>query len=235
MIIIPVVDILDGQAVHARHGRRDLYQPVNSPLCPNPCPSEVIKSYLSVFSFQTFYLADLNAIMHKGDNRRTILGLAKEHPQYAFWVDAGVRSMEYDHDHGVIPVIGTETGISVHDLKQLQSRNDYILSLDFMNAGFIGDPELLAHGEYWPQRIIIMPLDRVGSRSGPDTELVASIRSRVPHCALYLGGGVRNSGDLDRLAESGISGALIASALHEKSLGPAELSPYKIRTKKTPA
>ena len=33
-ILVPVVDLLAGQVVHARRGERSRYQPIQSPLCP---------------------------------------------------------------------------------------------------------------------------------------------------------------------------------------------------------
>ena len=103
-----------------------------------------------------------------------------------------------------------------------------------MNGDLIGDPELLAHSEYWPERIIIMSLNKVGSRSGPDLEFVASIQTLVPDRQFYIAGGVRDRNDLARLAETGIHGALVASALHEQSLVHNDLVDYENQAKKTP-
>src|SRR5690606_40358176 len=86
----------------------------------------------------------------------------------------------------------------------------FALSLDFARDDFLGPVELLQQPELWPQRVIAMNLDRVGSNGGPDTVLLRTLRSSAQ--ALYAAGGVRNETDLQTLAAGGIAGALIASA-----------------------
>ena len=51
----------------------------------------------------------------------------------------------------------------------------------------------------------------------------AQIRAAFPRTTMITGGGVRDLDDLRRLAESGIDGVLIASALHDGSLTPQQL------------
>lgn len=226
MIIIPVIDLLDGLVVLAKKGARDLYRPVNSRLCSDPLPLAVINTFISLSPFHTIYIADLNAIMHKDDNLELIVKLVNTFPQLEFWVDAGNRSMELNGLDQVIPVISTETGTSPDDLANYHSENRYILSLDYMNGDLIGDPRLLALTELWPDKIIIMSMDLVGSRSGPDTNLVSNIQLQIPKKKLYIAGGVRNSGDLATLADMNVSGALIASALHNQDLNRQDINLY---------
>jgi selenide,water dikinase len=54
--------------------------------------------------------------------------------------------------------------------------------------------------------------------AGPDLAKLASIKMRTKHSNIYAAGGVRNSADLEALKASNISGALIASALHNGAL-----------------
>ena len=61
--------------------------------------------------------------------------------------------------------------------------------------------------------MIVLDLARVGSGSGVDFDLFASVRDAVPGVALMAGGGVRDAGDLTRLASAGCDGALVATAL----------------------
>ena len=66
MKIIPVIDLKDGVVVHAQQGIRDLYQPINTALCQSSDIYQVIEAFLGVYDFDTFYIADLNAITHQG-------------------------------------------------------------------------------------------------------------------------------------------------------------------------
>ena len=234
MIIIPVIDLLNGLAVHARQGERNSYQPVDSPLCRDPRPSAVIAGYLSLFPFDKFYIADLNAIMKNGDNRRLIMELVKEYPEFDFWIDAGEQSNEFHSLEQIYPVLGTETGIGIIDLEQWSYPDKIILSLDFMNGNLIGDPDILSHDEFWPDKVIIMSIDKVGSRSGPDTDLISNVQSRVSGREIYVAGGVRQISDLSILAGTGVNGVLLASALHDQTLGMSDIFTCTFQAKKTP-
>jgi uncharacterized protein related to proFAR isomerase len=73
--------------------------------------------------------------------------------------------------------------------------------------------------------VIVLDLARVGSRAGPDVGLVGELCARFPELELLAGGGVRDIADLRALAEAGAAGALVATALHGRAIGPDELRP----------
>ena len=105
--------------------------------------------------------------------------------------------------------------------------NELILSLDFKGDTFIGPKPLLDCPErYWPQRVLAMNLERVGSAKGPDFELIVNLAQRVPGCRVYAAGGVRSLEDLEHISATGAAGALIASALHDGRIGPSELKRF---------
>ena len=82
-------------------------------------------------------------------------------------------------------------------------------------------PDLLANPGCWPERVIVMTLDRVGSHGGPDLDRLRAVKSAARK--VYAAGGVRDAADLHALAEAGIAGALIASSLHNGRLTAADL------------
>jgi uncharacterized protein related to proFAR isomerase len=98
-----------------------------------------------------------------------------------------------------------------------------VLSLDFRDDAFQGPGEILAEPALWPRRIIVMTLARVGSGAGPDLGRFAEIRSIASGCEIYAAGGVRDAADLSALKAAGASGALIATALHERRIVRADL------------
>jgi len=69
-----------------------------------------------------------------------------------------------------------------------------------------------------------MALTRVGSASGPDIHLLTSIKSRAAGRQVYAAGGVRDAADLTALAGARISGALIATSLHNGKLTGAQIA-----------
>src|SRR5437868_40616 len=66
-------------------------------------------------------------------------------------------------------------------------------------------------------------LARVGSAAGPDLERLAAIRQLSGRRLVYAAGGLRHAGDLDELKNAGITGVLVASALHDGRLTRADI------------
>ena len=228
MHIIPVIDVKGGLVVAARQGKRQTYKPLASPLCPQPELPAVIPAYLSVFPFRTFYIADLNAIEENGNNHALITRMLETHSDISLWIDSGTDPFLNDNTvrfrDRVSNVLGSETGITREQLDYYTRKSDCILSLDFRGGELLGNPELSAQPSRLPQRIIIMNLERVGSHAGPDLEHIGSLLTRLPGKQVYAAGGVRNTEDLRLLAEHGVHGALIASALHDKTITSEHLT-----------
>jgi phosphoribosylformimino-5-aminoimidazole carboxamide ribotide isomerase len=221
--LIPVVDLMDGQVVRARGGNRAAYRPWASPLAGTSDPAAVIRALLGLSPFHAFYLADLDAIRGRGSNRALIIELARRHPGVTFWVDEGLADA-----HGVRdalattpfrPVLGTESLASAAPLEAAYpAGRQPVLSLDFDRQGFRGPAPILDRPDLWPEVVVVMALDRVGSEFGPDTERLRALRALAPDRGWFAAGGVRGPDDLTALAQTGARGALVASALHDGRL-----------------
>jgi phosphoribosylformimino-5-aminoimidazole carboxamide ribotide isomerase len=226
--IIPVIDLLGGQVVRAERGERHSYRPIRSLLCDSSSPLGVAHALLELYPFKSIYIADLDAIQRQGSNRDVIAVLIHSFPQVKFWLDAGVtssRQLNDMQDMGLTCVIGSERLESLMQFQQLQARdNNAVLSLDFGSQGFMGPPGLLANTTLWPLRLICMALAKVGSYEGVDMEKLSDFLKIAGQRQVYLAGGIRDAGDLHHLAAMGISGTLIASALHDGKITPGEIS-----------
>lgn len=233
--LIPVIDLKDGMVVHAREGRREEYRPVRSRLSPGAEPLQIVRALLQLHAFRTLYIADLDAIQRRGDNMESIRAIHRHFPELELWADTGTGdepALAHWLDAGLgRPVIGSESLLDADFVSVVRERckdPSAVLSLDFLGDDFRGPPMLLAHPErYWPQRVLAMNLQRVGSDRGPDLALVVGLAGRVPGCQVYAAGGVRSIEDLDRIAATGAAGALIASALHDGRIGSAELRRFE--------
>ncbi|MGH8614506.1 MAG: HisA/HisF-related TIM barrel protein [Gammaproteobacteria bacterium] len=228
MLLIPVLDMMEGRVVAADGGERDRYSPLRSPLCPSSDPREVLEAFLRLFPFRTIYIADLDAIRRCGDQFQAIARLTAAHEQLRFWVDAGIASAAEMQAWATLPnvtaVIGTENQRSLHAAALLlKHTRTAILSLDFRDGEFLGPHELLNQIQLWPTRVIAMSLHRVGSAYGPDFECIQSLRRAAPQQQVFAAGGIRGRQDLVALQELGVQGALCATALHQKRLGSREL------------
>jgi len=223
--IIPVIDLLNGQVVHAKHGDRQNYLPIQSKLCASSQPHIVLDALLELYPFDCLYIADLNAIQQNGHHFDLIKSLQKSHPSIDFWLDAGFDHPQTIRETSCSVVLGSESLLSMAHYNELMGgcARSPILSLDFKSGLFHGPSELIETANDWPQRIITMTLNKVGSSSGPDMAQLQAIQSIADGRQIYAAGGVRDSNDLLMLKQMQCSGALVASALHAGSLSGLQL------------
>ncbi len=226
MKIIPVMDLMDGQVVHARRGERDNYQPIRSTLCPSAAPEAILQAFIESFNCRTVYIADLDAIRFQRPQFDLIERLKRRFDPLEFWLDVGVRDhkgfLAIQDSALAVPVIGSESVNEIHWLESLQ-KDSWILSLDFKANEFLGEPTLLTYTSMWPQRVLAMNLAQVGSEDGPDFPLLGNLKQRKSNATLYAAGGVRDNSDLAKLKQIGVYGALVATALHNGSILESDL------------
>lgn len=227
--VIPVIDLLAGQVVHARRGERHRYRPIASSLCPSSAPEAVLDALVAAFAPRVVYIADLDALQGGTPQLATLARMAAAHPERELWIDIGVRTaadLEALVPLGdVVPVIASE---SLQDAGVLAARGAAVLSLDFRGDALVDAAGVWERVPRWPSTVIAMTLARVGSDAGPDLACLAAVRAHLQRhahpAALYAAGGVRDARDLDVLAQAGIAGVLVASALHEGRLRAEEVA-----------
>jgi phosphoribosylformimino-5-aminoimidazole carboxamide ribotide isomerase len=230
--IIPVIDLLDGQVVHARRGDRQHYQPIQSSLCAGSEPLTIVQALLELYSFDQLYIADLNAIQKRSNHLQTIADIQARYPHLQIWLDAGIscaNDLSAWSGINLNWVIGSESLCKLDDYLSLKKLcgESHALSLDFAlgptGQGYLGPAELFKESSCWPDKVIAMTLSQVGSGSGPDSQILAQLIDRSSGQKIYAAGGVRHTMDLQQLKDMGIGGALIASALHNQQITSAEL------------
>ena len=232
MEIIPVVDLKDARAVGASRGERDRYRPLSCPLCRGGDPLELVTAYLQVYPFRTLYVADVDAIRGHADNDSVIRRIRHSWPTLNLWIAAGLhgtRDAALQSVSGLgTPVFGTESLRTWDAFAPTWERSNSVLSLDYRTGRLIGPPQIWHHPQSWPSRIIVMTLNRIGSGTGPDFPLLERVLAHSHATRVYAAGGVRDPADLARLAAIGVSGALVATALHDGRLdGGTIAEPHK--------
>ena len=213
MKIIPVIDLKEGFVVHARQGQRNHYHPISSPLCKSSNIYKVIEAFLRLYNFDTFYIADLDAITLQGNHDALIKDVLNTFPHLQFWIDKGFqRVTKYPKNY--LPVLGSEC-YGEKDIFELEAFNKhFILSLDYSKSETLGAKSLFLNPALWPESIIIMTLNRVGSAQGPDLIKLKDYCGNFPQKNFIAAGGIRDVNDLLALKQIGVQQALIASALH---------------------
>ena len=237
MKIIPVLDLLNGIAVHAMRGERNKYRPLKSVLCPSPDPLELAKVFGSL-GFEELYIADLDAILENKEVFSVFTRISSE-TDLSLMVDAGINDLgkaERVLEAGASSVIiGTETLTDIGfagEAVQALGEERVIVSVDLKGGELLSRSEKIRSmnplrlvetlEEMGVTRIIVLDLARVGSEQGANMGVVTEVLEKTG-VEVITGGGMRGIEDLEEARGLGVSGALIATVLHTGKLSAAEL------------
>lgn len=222
--LIPVIDLMRGQVVHAKLGQRERYAPINSRLCGTSNGLDVVVALLKLYPFKMLYIADIDAILGNGNHDALIEKINQTFPNLAIWLDSGTHQTSCKAK----PVLGSESMFNLESY--LENKNSHVLSLDFNAQGAMGISDLHETAKFWPDEVICMTLNAVGSGAGADTlrlqQLIEFNKARKNPAKLYAAGGVRNIDDLQTLASMRLAGALMASALHNGQITSEDIAKF---------
>ncbi|HVH67376.1 MAG TPA: HisA/HisF-related TIM barrel protein [Gemmatimonadales bacterium] len=247
MRVIPVLDLQAGRAVRARGGTRGEYAPGPSVLVAEQRTGDAValaRAFRRRLGCDECYVADLDGITGGHPQRALVRSLARTGVRLL--VDDGTADPEHARallSDGVERVIvGLETLPDFDALPAIASAvgtERAVFSLDLQNgrpklslgARHDGSPGALAHAAVAAgvPALLVLDLARVGSGAGPDLSLVGELRRAHPTLELLVGGGIGSRADLERLADAGCNGALVATALHDGRLGRQDLEAVRRR------
>ncbi len=215
----------------ARGGRREAYAPVRSQLVDGGAASDPLvlaRAYRDVLGCDEWYVADLDALAGGAVQRALVRALAGLRGRLL--VDAAVsspeRARELIADGATRVVVGLESLPSLDALGRIAravglERTAFSLDLrdgaPLAEARLSGTPLELARAAVTAGAgaIIVLDLARVSSGRGVDSGLLEALRRAHPHVDLLAGGGIGTVRDLERLADAGLDGVLVATALHD--------------------
>lgn len=251
--VVPVIDLLHGQVVRGIAGNRAAYQPIKSQLAPDASPAAVAAAFASLGFSETYVAdldaiagRPINGAAYTAIRRAGLAHLAidagiNSTAAAASLLEAAANAApsaaETDSGAETSVVCGLESLPSpqrLGELLALLGPRRLIFSLDLKAGKPLNDAAdwagrtpleiaqaALAMGV---QRLIVLDLADVGTAGGTRTEhLVRAILARHEGVELWAGGGVRCRDDLLRLQDWGVAAVLVASALHDGRLGPADL------------
>jgi len=230
MTLIPVIDLLNGQVVRGVRGDRKAYRPIESALCASSDPVTVARILVDHCAARQLYVADLDALMGGSAQRDVLHELLMALDGIELWVDAGfvdadaasaLRAQLAPLSQRIVPVFASESLRSRAALVECRDRfgaAGAVLSLDRRDGQRLDPAGCWDAMALWPQRVIVMTLERVGSGAGPDLETMAQLHREAPATTLVGAGGVRSADDLARGREAGAGAWLVASALHDLQL-----------------
>lgn len=239
MKIIPVLDILNQTVVRGVAGERDMYRPLQSDLTCSSEPLDLARAIRDEFGLSEFYVADLDAILHREQNQELYQRLLAD--GFTFLLDCGLRTAAdcglLKDLSGITIIAGLETLTGAEELKTLVRQwgsERTVFSLDLKQGqplvssaagnlfAVLDDPldvADLARAQGIAQ-MILLDLAQVGTGQGTGTEaLCKTLRAQSPELTLITGGGIRNAAELQAQAALGVDAVLVASALHDGRLG----------------
>jgi len=223
-----VLDILNGKVVHAMKGERSKYRPIEgSKVCQFSDPLKII----SAIRPSEVYIADLDYLQHLGDNFKLIKKISGKTKTM---VDIGVKNLDDARKCAGIAytvIVGTETAsLEVIEKASIQFPGRINVSIDMKNGIVLTKDRKM---EVQPEEhirslngleikdIIILDLGKVGTSAGIDKDFLKKMVGLSTH-SIIAGGGIKDLGDIEALKESGINGALVATAVHNGKI-PIEL------------
>lgn len=235
--VIPVIDVLNDKVVHAVRGNRAGYKNIESVLTKSVEPTEVAKAFTNL-GFTELYVADLDAIIDCSSDFQALRQIVND-TGLKLMVDAGVTSIDRAQSllgSGVSKiVVGTETLKSksfVEEAIRVFGCDRVIVSLDLRGETALALPEfdgsrdalslVMEFKVMGVCEVIVLDLARVGSGEGVNIEFLERVREQTA-LDVYVGGGVRDVEDLVELKNLGLSGALIATALHSGKITVEQL------------
>ena len=237
MKIIPVVDVLNGIAVHGIRGERKRYQPLKSLLFTSVDPAQIASAFESL-GFSSLYLADLDAILSESVNFSVYRQITAK-TSLDLMVDAGIADLtkaEKVLETGVSKiVIGTETLGSLDFVGQAVAafgEDKVVVSIDQKDGKLLSASEAVASMDavsvaqklvnLGVRNAILLDLGRVGTEHGIDNTVLKTILETTD-IKVMVGGGIRSLQELETLRNLGASGALVATVLHNGKVTVDEL------------
>jgi phosphoribosylformimino-5-aminoimidazole carboxamide ribotide isomerase len=245
--VIPVLDLQAGRAVMARGGVRRAYAPGPSVLLPGHDAGDaaaLVRAFRLQLGCDECYVADLDGISGAPPQRALIQSLAGT--GVGLLLDDGTsepaRARAALSDGVARVVVGLETLPALDGLSAIAAAvgsGRIVFSLDLRDgrpivhvaAAHHGTARELAHAVVAAgvRTLLVLDLARVGTGTGLDFALISQLRRAHPGVELLAGGGVGSRADLERLADTGCDGVLVATALHDGRVRRQDLEAVRYR------
>lgn len=218
--VIPVLDLMNNEAVSGKSGNRSTYTPLNTVYAPNSDPVQIANG-LKLNGANEIYIADLDLIEKQGHNLYKIREVNTILP---VMLDSGIKdfdSFKFYLDFAYKLIVATETIESVEELEKIFNtfpRERIVVSVDIKDGKLYSNNLDLTLEEFKdvlrkinPNEIILLNISDVGTGNGYDTKFLdefAEFKDKI-----IIGGGV-NPEDISKLEDEGVNKALIGTALH---------------------
>jgi len=236
--IIPVIDILNSQAVHAIKGEREKYKPLKSVIINGSNPTRIALKLKNEYLFNEFYIADLDAILQSKPNI-TILSKILDISGVEIMIDPGIKTKEDVEKYIKLNlkslILGLETLRDINVIREclkLFDTNKVVVSVDMYNGVIKTNIKEFKNQDIFEivrkiedlgvVNIILLDLFKVGQKMGGISALYLKVREQF-NGEILVGGGIKDIQDIKEYKRNNFSGVLIGTALHDGSIKIEEL------------
>ena len=219
--IIPVLDLINNQAVSGKSGNRSTYTPLDTIYAPSSDPVQIANG-LKINGASEIYIADLDLIEKQGHNIHTVKTVNNILP---VMLDAGIKdfdSFKFYLDFAYKLIVATETINSVNEIKKIFNtfpKERIVVSVDIKEGELYStnlDLNILEFKEVLkqinPNEIILLNISDVGTNKGFDSSFIKYFEDFKDK--LIIAGGIKNE-DLTYIESLGINKALVGTSLHK--------------------
>jgi phosphoribosylformimino-5-aminoimidazole carboxamide ribotide isomerase len=231
--IIPVIDILNSEAVHAVKGERASYKPLKSKLFQSSNPIEILKVLRHKYQFNEFYIADLDAITNRKPNFELLRKILKI-SGINILIDPGIANSKDIHQFFKYKIkkliLGLETIQSIRVVKKaldLMGQKNVIISIDMYKEKILTKAKGLYNKSSLEiikgieligvKEVILLDLFRVGQKIGGIPQQYLDIQDSF-NGDIYVGGGIKDYKDILTYKQQNFAGILIATALYDGTI-----------------
>lgn len=242
MIVIPAIDLKDGQCVRLLKGEFDQVTEYKLD------PLDLAASYRDA-GCSLLHLVDLDGAREGRPGNERIIRKLSVVDGLSIQVGGGLRNealIETVLETGVSRVV-LGSAAMLRPQAAAQWLQDFgpsriVLALD-VRLDAAGVPRLSSHGwtrdtdqSLWQAldffsragliHVLCTDIDRDGAMTGPNMDLYAECLARYPQLELQASGGVRDANDLRALEEVGVQAAIVGKALLDRKITLEELGPF---------
>jgi len=226
MLVIPAIDLLDGQAVRLQKGS---YQKVT---VYNDDPLAEAQKF-SEAGLKHIHIVDLDGAREGAASNRAIIQQIKEATGLSIQTGGGIRSFDEAKaqlDAGMDQVVCSSMAVKnsgdwMELLKKFPSQ--MILGMDLKEGevaygGWLETSNQSSEAFLQPmlknglQYVLCTDIARDGMLEGPNFALYKSLKGSYPDLQFIASGGVSNFADLQQLDEMGLYGAVVGRAYYEE-------------------
>ncbi|WP_424244522.1 phosphoribosylformimino-5-aminoimidazole carboxamide ribotide isomerase [Elusimicrobium posterum] len=237
MIILPAIDLIDGECVRLLKGD------FNKKTVYGTDPFEVVQGFEGAGA-KYLHIVDLSGAKNPKKRQNELIKDIAQNTDLSVQTGGGIREEEQiaDYlDHGVDRVIvgslAATKPLAVSEWINKFGVERIVLSLDVNIKN--GEPVVALHG--WKEatdiklfellsfygsfkgvQILCTDISKDGTLAGPNLQLYKEIKEDSPMCFLQASGGVSEIRDLVELKACGCDGAIIGKALYEDKINLEE-------------